>query len=268
VIGSHCSLSACNVLDLLPIRCRCQRLFCRHHISPDIHNCSVDLVSQNPAAGVPFEKLERCAAEKCNKPSLESFIGSASDGKGRSPAACPHCQKAFCASHRHPGSHLCPVPELPPSSKNAAGQKLLAKHFPLTSASPPSSSAPRAAKIPSDPKKRAQFQKVELMKLRHRAIPGDPKDKPSSVLVDQRLHVKVKFDDPSYTRREGMFWFRKTVGTGRALDHLTTHLGIPSSDSSPRQLVKLSVDPEERTPLQNDQLLFNQIEEGSSLVLV
>jgi hypothetical protein len=131
--------------------------------------------------------------------------------RGQSPIVniIEHILTLVQCSHRHPGSHLCPVPELPPSSKNAAGQKLLAKHFPLTSASPPSSSAPRAAKIPSDPKKRAQFQKVELMKLRHRAIPGDPKDKPSSVLVDQRLHVKVKFDDPSYTRREGMFWFRK-----------------------------------------------------------
>jgi len=47
------------------------------------------------------------------------------------------------------------------------------------------------------------------MKMRHRAIPGDPKDKPSSVLVDQRLHVKVKLDDPNYPRKEGVFWFRK-----------------------------------------------------------
>ncbi len=93
VIGAHCSLPTCKDLDLLPIRCRCDNLFCRHHILPENHDCAVDL---NPAAGVPFEKLKRCAAEKCNKPSLESFIGSPSDEIGRSPATCPHCRKAFC----------------------------------------------------------------------------------------------------------------------------------------------------------------------------
>lgn len=63
--------------------------------------------------------------------------------------------------------------------------------------------------MPSDPKKRAQFLKVEIMKMRHHAIPGDPMDKPSSVLVDQRLHVKVRLEDPIQAHKEGMFWFRK-----------------------------------------------------------
>jgi hypothetical protein len=45
--------------------------------------------------------------------------------------------------------------------------------------------------------------------MRHRAIPGDPKDKPSSVLVNQRLHVKVNLDNPNYADKEGIFWFRK-----------------------------------------------------------
>lgn len=53
------------------------------------------------------------------------------------------------------------------------------------------------------------MQKVELMKMRHRAVPGDSKDKPSSVLVDQRLHVKVKLDVEKYASKEGVFWFRK-----------------------------------------------------------
>jgi hypothetical protein len=95
VIGSHCSLSSCKDLDLLPIRCQCGKLFCRHHISPGAHDCSPDLATQNPITRVtlPFEK---CAAEKCKQHSLESFIGSALDEAGRSPATCTHCHKAFC----------------------------------------------------------------------------------------------------------------------------------------------------------------------------
>ena len=53
------------------------------------------------------------------------------------------------------------------------------------------------------------MQKIELIKMRHRAIPGDPKDKLSSLLIDQRLHVKVKLDIEKYASREGVFWFRK-----------------------------------------------------------
>lgn len=53
------------------------------------------------------------------------------------------------------------------------------------------------------------MQRVELIKMRHRAVPGDPKDKLSPVLLDQRLHVKVKLDIEKYASREGIFWFRK-----------------------------------------------------------
>lgn len=156
-------------------------------------------------------------------------------------------------SHRHTDSHTCSKPQLSTqnSNKNPAGQALLAKHFPSTSGAVLSATNSQRvpAKTSSDPKKLAQLHQVELMKMRHRAIPGDPKDKPSSTLVDQRLHVKVKLEDPKYASKEGVFWFRKvalflpallcalkpffkTMGTGRALDLLAIHLGVPPSDSS------------------------------------
>ena len=42
------------------------------------------------------------------------------------------------------------------------------------------------------------------MKMRHKASPGDPKDKNSSIHPDQRLHVKVFVGDT-----EHIFWFRR-----------------------------------------------------------
>ena len=57
------------------------------------------------------------------------------------------------------------------------------------------------------PKKLARFQKVEFMKMRHRA-PADPRDKPGSIGIDQRLHVRVNCDsDPEAAQK--IFWFRK-----------------------------------------------------------
>lgn len=85
---------------------------------------------------------------------------------------------------------------------------LLAVHFPSSSAAP-ITNVPRPVKVPRDPKKRAQLRRIEMMKMRHHAVAGDPKDKPSSILIDQRLHLKVKLEDLDYPSKEGIFWFRK-----------------------------------------------------------
>ncbi|CAA7270152.1 unnamed protein product [Cyclocybe aegerita] len=108
---------------------------------------------------------------------------------------------------------------------------------------PPAFSLPKR-KPPKDPIKLAQWQKVEAMKMRHRASPADPKDKAASLPPDQRLHVRVTLGDA-----EKIFWVRKTVITGRALDLLALHF-IPASLSN-----------------SNDLLLEKQIKDGESLAI-
>lgn len=49
-------------------------------------------------------------------------------------------------------------------------------------------------------------QKVQAMKMRQRAIPGDPKDKTTTVSLDQRLHVQVKLEGNNDI---SVLWFRK-----------------------------------------------------------
>ena len=96
-IGAHCSLSSCSLNDFLPIRCTCQQLFCRDHISPDIHHCPLLRAAPPTASSSP--QLLRCAAQSCNKPSLESWIAQPSDTTNRSPALCSGCKRAFCAEY-------------------------------------------------------------------------------------------------------------------------------------------------------------------------
>ena len=98
-IGAHCALERCNVNDFLPIKCRCELLFCREHIQPEEHSCPLLETIHTPKPGEPAEKMQRCAAGKCNKLSLEAFIVEKHDKEGRTPALCPHCQKAFCARY-------------------------------------------------------------------------------------------------------------------------------------------------------------------------
>lgn len=98
-IGTHCSLPSCRVLDLLPIRCRCDKQFCKDHIFPDDHQCPVDL-SQAPRDASPtaLPKLQRCALVSCNKPSLNAYAGDSAREEGGASALCPRCTLAYCAS--------------------------------------------------------------------------------------------------------------------------------------------------------------------------
>jgi hypothetical protein len=113
--------------------------------------------------------------------------------------------------HRDASQHACPVAEPVPAPKNEVAHALLAKHFPSVATG--SSNKPvdgPSRKVPTDPKKLVQFQKVELMKMRHRAVPADPKDKPGSIGIDQRLHVKVRCKGDR-EMVEKIFWFRKVA---------------------------------------------------------
>ncbi|KAH9967931.1 hypothetical protein BC827DRAFT_1258134 [Russula dissimulans] len=233
LIGAHCSLSSCRKLDLLPIRCRCDKQFCKDHIFPDAHQCPVDPSQALKDASPALQKLQRCAFATCTKPSLDAYVGDSAGEQGRAFALCPRCTLAYCASHRDASQHACPVPEPVASPKNEAAHALLAKHFSSTSTTSSNkrpASAPKRV-VPTDPKKLAQFQKVEFMKMRHRAVPIDPRDKPSSIGIDQRLHIRVSYEgDPDAVQK--IFWFRKTVGTGRALDMLARHFNVRATTAT------------------------------------
>ncbi|PCH38784.1 hypothetical protein WOLCODRAFT_64537 [Wolfiporia cocos MD-104 SS10] len=258
-IGAHCSVSTCNVNDFLPIRCKCDLLFCKDHIAPELHSCGVDPSVRDPILPVP-PKRQKCAAQGCTKPSLESAIADSADVDNRIPAVCPRCKSAFCAAHRNPASHDCPVSEPAHSShtKNAAARALLAKNFPSSSRTGSTNSqsptTPAAAA-----RKTAQSRQIELIKMRSRAQPGDLKDKSASVAMSQRVHVNVVRGDVA--SRTGLYWFRKETGTGKALDLLANHLGM--STARPLQLVR--PDESAEAVLQTDRLLSDQIEDGASL---
>ncbi|RDB24190.1 AN1-type zinc finger protein 1 [Hypsizygus marmoreus] len=255
-IGAQCSHSPCKEIDFLPIICKCNKYFCKTHISPDVHQCPVDLTSNNPT-NLPFVKLQRCAAERCGKPSLNAFNG----GQGSVPT-CSQCQRSFCADHRYPDSHSCLVQDNSTEKKSAAARALLAKNFPSSSTKKVASHSPRPTKRPTDPVKLAQYDKLELMKMRHRALPGDSKDRSSSVSLDQRLHIKVRTGEAT----EKVFWFQKTMVIGRVLDCLASQVGIKPSDGTPLELLKVCDDSDGQV-LRNDRPIVDEVEEGDTLVV-
>lgn len=153
--------------------------------------------------------------------------------------------------------------------KNEAARAILAQNFPptLTSTSHTPVVARRSLKPTTDAKKVAQLRKVNLMKMRHKAMPGDPKDKGSTIPVERRLHINVQLEMTGQPPGGIVLWFQKTMATGKALDLIVDHFMLSTSRaSSPLYLKGLSKEGS-YTVLRNDLALSEQIEDASNVIL-
>ena len=102
-------------------------------------------------------------------------------------------------SHRHPETHPCSPKSIVSGSLH---QKAPKKTLPADSLlTPRKSFQARHKKPPGDPFK---LEKLEFLKMRQRASPGDPKNKSTFVPPDQRLHLRISIEDV-----ERVFWFQK-----------------------------------------------------------
>ena len=97
-IGAQCSYPLCREVDFLPIKCNCGNHFCRTHAFPDRHGCTYNSRADGPGVQPTTSKRELCALDGCNRPSLDSVVVKKSDTEDRTPAICPGCKLAFCAS--------------------------------------------------------------------------------------------------------------------------------------------------------------------------
>ncbi|KAL4067542.1 hypothetical protein J3A83DRAFT_4252563 [Scleroderma citrinum] len=265
-LGAHCSLECCNERDFLPIQCSCSQMFCRFHISPDSHSCTAAQQSETAVSLQTTAARPKCAFPGCSKPSLiisPSTTGQGGSGEKHTAAAW----SSFCVDHRHVQSPL--------SSGIGDGNaetpvRGLARPLPVNIGSrlPNTPVAVRSAKSSTDPKKSAQLHKVNMMKMRHKAVPGDPKDKGSHIPMDQRLHVNVCYDVDGSIQQEGIFWFQKSITVGKILDLVATHFNISSSKASTLTLHKSSPkDDGELLALQNHQPLSEEVNDASHLIL-
>ncbi|KAF9653168.1 hypothetical protein BDM02DRAFT_3183124 [Thelephora ganbajun] len=230
-IGDRCSRQDCKEFDFLQVKCnKCGRVYCKNHILLDLHDCPGRYQTADDDSAHDIQKRSRCALEGCTNLSLESFVADATQTGRRQPAVCPSCGDSFCIEHTT--SHDCMRDstvevETTKNNKNELARSLLAKNFPTPTSKATSSSSSvqvRHGKTPStDPKKLALSQKVQAMKMRQRAIPGDPKDKTVTASFDQKIHVQVKLEGNNAV---SVLWFRKDLIVGRAVDLLGAHFKV------------------------------------------
>jgi hypothetical protein len=105
------------------------------------------------------------------------------------------------ARHRHTDAHNCvPIPTGEPTTdKKSEAQALLTKLFPNVK-SQAGTSRPAATKA-TDPAKAAKLRAIELMRMKHRAVAGDPR---SSAQPKDKVHLKVMWGT-----NERVVWFVK-----------------------------------------------------------
>ncbi|KAG8983482.1 hypothetical protein FRB94_010055 [Tulasnella sp. JGI-2019a] len=188
-------------------------------------------------------------------------------------------------SHRYASSHACPgsAPGLDADEKNAKAKALLAKAFPSMgeakatkpATSPSPISSPSAIQSARKKPLTASQKKVELMRMRHKAVPIDPRFERKGVTIpslENRRFFKAKALDKGAESEEKVFWSVPDMIGGRVLDNLGRILKV-GNGNSPTQLQRLvddvtggsSVEPIE---LQLSVPIGEQTEDGDTLLLV
>uniref|UniRef100_A0A2P2HX67 AN1-type zinc finger protein 1-like n=1 Tax=Hirondellea gigas TaxID=1518452 RepID=A0A2P2HX67_9CRUS len=146
-LGDHCSVSECQELDFLPIKCQhCCQLYCGKHFQPYLHHCQhLPQISQG-SDNSSFKHA--CTYNTCKAKELVAV-------------PCTHCHSNFCLQHRHPPDHNCSsLAPQPPTREDMAREKV----------------QKIADAMPDKPKKRAGHKdpklaaKVQLMKLKMRCV--------------------------------------------------------------------------------------------------
>ncbi|KAF9066823.1 hypothetical protein BDP27DRAFT_1329807 [Rhodocollybia butyracea] len=251
-VGKSCYV--CSQVDFLPISCpSCHNIFCQHHIQIAAHSCSA--VDRTEPTRSFTNKILRCSLGGCKNPSLNAY------GLLSSTPTCTVCQDWFCAEHREATSHSCSPKEEPSIPvKNETARTLLAKNFPLIASS--KTPVTRRTAKPTDPIKLAQYHKLELMKLRQRASPVDPRLQRSALPTDKRRFFKASLNG-KVTKD---LWIERTVTAGKAFDLLASQFGIPDAEADKYQLFGLSDNEEKQVPLQYDKPFADQVGDGEEVI--
>ncbi|GAA5915431.1 AN1-type zinc finger protein [Sporobolomyces salmoneus] len=194
-LGTHCSLSSCNALDFLPIKCTyCSTSFCRHHSPPSSHACSKD-------------------------PSLNSRIPSTT-----STRTGPELSELLPDTKRNKlstGVHAQKEEEGSGSGKPQLTKQQLALASLKRSIDAKKGTSPSSGGGPEKEKEKKVNPTIELMRLKQKATSADARKKEGDVAMGERWYLTVKLVEKGMEKKEAgtkQVWVHKSVSAGKALD--------------------------------------------------
>ncbi|PVF98857.1 hypothetical protein CPB86DRAFT_784298 [Serendipita vermifera] len=245
--NKHCGFDGCYTVDFLPVTCNlCAKEFCGSHFTPDQHGCPSESTGSDHVESNQNQRIH-CAFPGCLNSTPYFNIERQGQETVSPPNACPGCQKVFCLTHRHTSHHECSgAPNAEPTGPSKS--QLMAQQ-----AIKNAKAAGGTVKVAptTNPAKAKKAAAVQLMVMRRKAEPANPRDATADVPVDQRLFVTV-----THGPTEKILWTRKDIVTGKALDLFALKFGIYSTPLSLQC---------EGEALKNDVLLESQIPNPATL---
>ena len=171
-LGHHCTLSSCQTLDFLPIKCDlCCLKFCKEHFTYDSHNCTKysELSKIEASCNLSPIPLYVCSFETCKTKELISI-------------SCQQCKLNFCVQHRLQLDHKCKFIDSSSNSGNQA-KKIKSNEFKFE------------LKTEVSEKNSSLATKLVLMKLKQTAVgpPGLPEESKFYCFIESNASKKPFF---------------------------------------------------------------------------
>ncbi|GAA6034916.1 hypothetical protein JCM8097_009364 [Rhodosporidiobolus ruineniae] len=241
--GTHCALPSCGAADFLPLQCPyCSLRFCRAHSPPSSHACTVD-----PALTTLSLADAKRTASTPSGPELKELL--------------PDPKR-----HKREEVALSPEETAKRERQQAALEKLRAS---LAKQKIATAGGAGPAKKPLSPA-------LELMQLRKRAKPADPKHvkREGDVAVLDRVYLTVRYMDGETGEEKGKqeVWVAKTISAGKALDLFADLFKLNNQNNTTTDPLKLlslaspSTDPPTRIILAEP--LSAQVANAGSVLLL
>ncbi|XP_054715859.1 AN1-type zinc finger protein 2A-like [Uloborus diversus] len=148
-LGKHCSVTTCNMLDFLPMKCdACSEIFCKDHFNYLNHSCKnaykkdvqvpVCPLCNNPVPSKRGEQPDIAVGQHIDRdcqadPAIaqrkiytnKCFVKGCRQ-KEVIKITCDSCKKTYCLTHRHPSDHKCQEQKPMPAAQ-AAGAAAIAR---------------------------------------------------------------------------------------------------------------------------------------------
>jgi hypothetical protein len=214
-IGKHCSLSSCNQLDFLPVKCDlCLNFYCKEHFSLTGHNCSKyepALVQSESNNFQPKASFYTCSFDDCNQREVVQV-------------QCEKCHKNYCVRHRFQVDHKCIHLQNQSETKDDDSTKQQKKEFKFELKQNVSAkNAPLAAKL-------------ALMKLKQTAIgpPGLPEESKFYCFVQYDPKV-FEINTSEEVVKKGVYFSNKWP-IGRCIEFLVDKLKLSKSKAGNTRL--------------------------------
>ncbi|GAA5950067.1 hypothetical protein JCM3765_004181 [Sporobolomyces pararoseus] len=243
-LGTHCSLSSCNALDFLPIKCtHCLSLFCRHHAPPSSHSCPVDPTlssnnsSSNSSTGTTTTRTG---------PELKELLP---DAKRNNLTTGVHAEGKSDSTAK-------------PLTKQQLALASLKKSI---DAKKSNSTTAGTGNGTTGMKEKKVNPTIELMKLKHRAKGADPRKKDRDVPMLERWYLSVKLVDGQARKEFG------TTSGGKVLDLLADLFQVSNvnhlANHDPSKHLTLALPANPTTNLDLSARIDALISNGSTILL-